>query len=291
MAIEIFERVTSRVIVTGKSPAATTNWVITGTSDEIAASTALSTGTPLTYPSMTVKRADMTVTPIGDPLLSEMWDGVVTYNEAGSPASGGGGGSNAPAVVGSQYFNFDTGSAQIHITQSLGTSQESAVNAPDFKRGINVSKDGTEGTDILGGEFRFSENHYFSAAAVNAAYIATLSAMSATTNDLPFRGYARNEVLFLNASGARRGTAAEDGWEITYNFAVKENIPAGFAISPDVIMPAIIDGWSYVWVTYGPSDQLIAGKKYKVQVPKFAYEETVYDDSDFSTLGIGVLPW
>jgi len=55
---------------------------------------------------------------------------------------------------------------------------------------------------------------------VTPAYKTTLFALTGTVNSGAFEGFAAGEVLFLGASGSKRG---EEDWEITYRFAASPN--------------------------------------------------------------------
>ena len=62
-----------------------------------------------------------------------------------------------------------------------------------------------EGVDIAIPVYNFSETHYKSAASVSTSYRLALFRVTGTVNSSSFRGFAAGEVLFLGASGSRRG--------------------------------------------------------------------------------------
>ncbi len=83
--------------------------------------------------------------------------------------------------------------------------------------------------------------------------------------------------MFLGASGSLR---SQEDWEITFRFAASPNV-TGLVIG-DI---AGIDkkGWEYLWVRYADAeDQNVLVKK-----PIAVYVERVYEEGDFSLLGIG----
>ena len=85
------------------------------------------------------------------------------------------------------------------------------------------SEGNVNGIDITMPVMNFSETHYFRASKVTTAYKKRLAELTGTVNNGKFKGYAPGEVLFLGASGSRRGKHSDDDWEITFRFAVSPN--------------------------------------------------------------------
>lgn len=88
----------------------------------------------------------------------------------------------------------------------------------------------------------------------------------------------RSHVVML---GERPGRVK--GWEITYRFAGSPN-RTGLTVGP--IVGINKKGWEYMWVRYADSEDTVA--KAIVKKPAAAYIERVYDEGNFSLLGIGV---
>jgi hypothetical protein len=84
-----------------------------------------------------------------------------------------------------------------------------------------VTPDRVEGTDITVPVFNFTETHYILNELVTPAYKLTLFNLTGKVNGGVFKGFAKGEVLFLGASGSKRGL---DDWEITYRFAASPNV-------------------------------------------------------------------
>jgi hypothetical protein len=97
-------------------------------------------------------------------------------------------------------------------------------------------------------------------------------------NDTEFRGRAAGEVLFLGATGAKRGRG---DWEITFRFAASPNA-TGIAIGD--ITGIAKNGWDYLWVLYEEQEDSTA--KALVKYPKAVYVEEVYPEGDFDALEI-----
>jgi hypothetical protein len=182
----------------------------------------------------------------------------------------------------SQY-SFDTGGGTQHVTQSIanvGKYAAGGFTAPDFFGAIGVTDDRVEGTDITVPVFNFTETHYIDKLLVTGAYKLALFSLTGKVNGAGFKGYAKGEVLFLGASGSKRGL---DDWEITFRFAASPNV-AGLSLGS--ITGIAKEGWQYLWVRYIDDEDSIA--KAMIKRPVAAYVEQVYSYGDFSNLGIGV---
>ena len=77
----------------------------------------------------------------------------------------------------------------------------------------------------------------------------------------------------------RRG---DDDWEITFRFAGSPN-RSGLSVGP--IGNIAKKGWEYLWVRYADAED--AASHSLVKAPLAAYVEKVYEEGDFSDLGIG----
>jgi len=267
MSIVVTERFGSGSSVEGESPSVELLYQVDGTNSDIDAKIAMSAASPLLYDGLI--RQTSQIEPVG-PFI---WNGSVTY------------GLRKPPETGDSSFNFDTGGGTQHLTQSLETVGKYAppdMVAGDFKGAIQVDKDGKpEGVDVTTPIYSFSETHYVDAELVTGEYKGTLFGLTGRVNDAEFRGFAAGEVLFLGATGAKRG---EEDWEITFRFAASPNV-----VNLDVgdIVVTSKKGWEYLWVRYEESEDEDAVPKCMVSRPVAAYVEKVYHDGDFSGLGIG----
>ncbi len=180
-------------------------------------------------------------------------------------------------------FSFDTTGGTFKILQSKETVNSYAASgtAPDMKGAINASADGVEGVDITIPQYAFSETHYLPDTDVTDTYKGTLYALTGTVCNASFKGCAAGEGLFLGARGQKRGRG---DWEITFLFAASPNA-TGLTIGPCTGVAK--QGWEYLWVWYVKKTQGTGVNKILTQTPKFVYVERVYDDADFSLLGIG----
>jgi hypothetical protein len=190
-----------------------------------------------------------------------------------------------PRVVGLLTWagGGDTGGGTQHVTQSIanvGKYSASGFTAPDFFGAIGVTDDRVEGTDVTVPVFNFTETHYIPNLLVTGAYKLTLFNLTGKVNGATFKGFAKGEVLFLGASGSKRGL---DDWEITFRFAASPNV-AGLSLGS--ITGIAKEGWQYLWVRFIDDEDTTA--KALIKRPVSAYVEQVYSYGDFSGLGIGV---
>ena len=264
MAVTVTEKFGSRPTNEGENPSIDLLYVIDGTDDDIEAKSNLLTASPILYDGLV--RQSLHIEQIG-PLL---WDGSVRYGPRKRPETG------------ESSFSFDTGGGTQHVTQSLetlGAYAPPGMTAPDFKGAIGATGENVEGVDVTVPVYNFSETHYLASELVTGAYKAALFALTGRINAAPFRGFAAGEVLFLGASGSKRG---EEDWEITFRFAASPNVTG---ITVGDITGINKRGWDYLWVRYEDAEDATA--KVLVKRPVAAYVERVYYDGDFSALGIG----
>lgn len=170
-----------------------------------------------------------------------------------------------------------------HLTQSLGTIGSYAApgrTAPNFRGAIGVTPDAVEGIDVTVPVYHFSETHVIPSSLVTLGYKAALFFLTGRVNGSPFKGFAAGEVLFLGASGSKRGA---DDWEISFKFAASPN---AVGLSVGNITGISKAGWDYLWVRYEDAEDTVA--KALVKRPVAAYVERVYPWGNFASLGIGV---
>ena len=169
------------------------------------------------------------------------------------------------------------------MTQSLDNVQRVAAPgyvAPNFHGAIGVSDDRVEGTDITIPVFNFTETHYILDAYVDGAYKLALFNLTGKVNDASFKGFAKGEVLFLGASGSKRGL---DDWEISFRFAASPNVAS---LTLGDITGITKEGWQYLWMRFIDDEDSSANAL--IKRPIAAYVEQVYAYGNFSGLGIGV---
>ena len=105
---------------------------------------------------------------------------------------------------------------------------------------------------------------------------ADLGVADGRTNAASFRGFPEGQVLFLGTNG---GSDATSLIEITFEFQASPDV-TDLTIGP--ISGITKPGWAYLWVKYDDG----ASENSAVKVPKAVYVEQVYQEGDFSGLGI-----
>ena len=260
MPITIDEKFDSREATVGESPTAQRLYIVQGTDDDLLVQSLVAATAPLIYNGL--KREGFSIKPLG----GGVWECAVQYVEFTSESQ----------------FTFDTGGGTQHITVSRRTVQVRVAPgeiAPDFQGAIGVNGDQIEGTDVTVPVYQFTETHYIDDAVVTPAYKAALFYLTGRVNNAPFKGFASGEVLFLGASGSKRGFG---DWEITFRFAASPNVTN---LKVGSITGINKEGWHYLWVAFADAED--GNAKTLVKRPVAAYVEQVYEYGDFSALGIG----
>jgi len=278
--ITVTEDYESRPLSDGDSPSSQRSYIIAGTASASAALAALLAAAPGTVGDLV--RKTWNVDPLdvedGDPDHS-LWRGQVSYGRT----------SNAPPKTGENRYNFDIGSAgTIHLT-AVDAADHIADHAlpgeiiVNHKGLIGWNGEELEGVDVEDPSYKWSETHYLAKSLVTEAYKARVYAVAcAPVNDADFRGFKAGEVKFDGVSGSERG--AED-CELTFSFNAKPN-RKNFKVG-DIDVP-LKDGWDYLCIEYVRKPHGVAPCLVPMAVR--LHIERVYKRSDFSALGIGILP-
>lgn len=265
VARELFEGRTEQI---GDRPRITVPYAVFGAVDEADVRTALLAQTPVTLAGLTRLAISLDERVNGDTWKTTVEYGVPDPSQQAAPEP---------------IFAFDTGGGSQHITQSIATVQRYGPKASTELGGaIGFDGENVAGVDITVPVYQFSETHYLAPAAVTQGFKLTLMALTGTVNNSPFRGFAAGEVLFLGASGTRRGTGVDDKWEIAYSFAASPNRTG---LSVGSISGIQKRGWDYLWVQYG--EDVDATAKVLIKKPIAVYIEQVYPFTNFGGLGIG----
>jgi len=241
------------------------DYFITGTSDEFVAYAALNAATAAAFggfvkDGVTIDRR----------LDATSWAGSVSWGPFETKA------------VGDSSFSFDTGGGSAHVATSLATvSATKAAGmpaAPNFRGAIGVTDDGVEGVDITAPAYNFQETHFFDVAYVTAAYKITLFTLTGAWNAGVYKGFAIGECMFAGASGSLKDHSM---WEITYKFVCLPNI-VNLAVGP--ITVPLKRGHDHVWLRYREVEDAAAG--HLGRQPIAAYVEQVSPSGNLALLGI-----
>ena len=264
----LHELFAGRTETLGSKPKAEIAYVVLAAADETEVRAIAQAQIPAEY--LGLPRATIT---LDERLNATTWKVRATFEPVES------GQSETPQPV----FSFDTGGGTQHITQSLQTVGLYGPQASTALGGaIGFDGQNVAGVDITVPVYQFSESHVFSPVFVTPAYPIALMGLTGAVNSGPFRGFAPGEVLFLGASGSRRGQGIDDPWEITFKFAASPNRTG---ITVGTITGIQKRGWDYLWVQYG--EDVDGTAKALIKRPIAVFVEQVYPFGNFAALGIG----
>ena len=257
--VELFPSRTE--VVSAERPSAEFLYMALGCADETEVRTVALAGSPVSYNGLVRRTVE-----IAERLNNDAWKVVVHYD--------------APTVNEEQQPEpvtaFDSTGGTQHITQSLATAGRYGPAASAQLGGaIGYDGENVAGVDITVPVWNWQETHYLTDAQLNTPAYYGLTGM---VNSDIFRGYQPGEVLFLGASGQKRG---EGKWEITFKFAASPN---QVNITVGSIGGIAKAGWEYLWVQYG--ETVDAAVQMRIKRPVAVYVEQVYDTAPFSILGI-----
>jgi hypothetical protein len=270
MPIVVTETHGSGKIRTGENATVELLYRVLGTSDEVDAVIAVRAHAPSVFEDLVRKSVEV------EALGVDSWKSRVIFGKF----------DRTPKETGESDFSFNTSGGRARVTQSLDTIGSFAPpggTPQDFKGAIGVTGESVQGVDVVVPVFEFSETHYLSDTVVTLPYRVRLAQLTGRTNNVGFRGYLDEEVLFLGAAGSRRGNDDNADWQIDFKFAVQSSendITIG-----DIEIPTR-KGWHYLWVRYEDDEDVTAVDL--IKVPASAYVERIYKVDDFADLGIGV---
>jgi hypothetical protein len=254
----IAEKFDSRPSTEGEAPRIDLIYVVHGTEDEAAVRSLVKLNAPETYEDLDLVSIDT------DPQGGGLWYATARYELLDFAGD----------------YEFDTSGGTQRLATSLATLQRVALpgyEAPNYLGAINVSEDRVEGVDITVPVFNFSETKYVKALDVTPAFKYNIFQLTGRVNNATFKGYAKGEVLFLGASGTKRG---RERWAITYKFAASPNVvnePLGSGG-----LTVTKEGWEHLWVRF--EDDVNSHRL--VKIPVAYYVERVYPYGNLSGLGI-----
>lgn len=186
--------------------------------------------------------------------------------------------------------SFDTTGATQHITQShaIGSGNSLAFEsrypstAPNMSGAIGVDDNGVNGVDIVVPQLQWQESYDVPNAYVTNTYMRGLAVLTGTVNAASFRGFNAGEVLFVGCSGSQEwdDQKGRGPWSLTFRFVASPNVTNQTIGSISNIAKK---GHDYLWVRY----ETAQSNNTLIKQPKAVYVNKVYNDGDFSALGIG----
>lgn len=311
MAISIFETPNSRRRTTDDQLRTEIEYTVLGSADDDAVQTLVEETAPLhrlvSGVNLTRKAIGFDAEWVDETNDDGKWDVFVIYD-------------TLPLIAADQQsFSFDIGAGTSHITQSIktrGIFSPKKRKAPDYHGAIGVTDDGVQGTDVIVPTFSFTETRHLTDAFVSINYVKILATTVGKINRNPFRRFTRAECLFAGAAGTRLGNEL---WEVTFKFLVSLSrfdfsMGSGDWTIPNISKP----GWDHLWIRYekvveettsgtkpkpkpppadggeappnvGDDETAVDKKKKSLKrVPIGVYIEQVYEEAEFSRLGLDV---
>jgi len=262
------ERLSSREATLGQNPARILRYHVDGTNDNLLAEALIDAASPARY--MGLLKQSIKFRPGEGPTF---WYGDVVY------------GPKPQGKPGDVTWQFDIDGPTVHLSHALKHIQSYAADGapPDHKGAIGVTDDREiEGCDIEGKAFQWTETHWLSFDQFTPAYINDLYELRSTVNKDAWRIWQPKEVLFRGVSGSACG---EDTVQLTFRFAAEPN---RVNLKIGDIAGIVKKGWEYLWVESKPDED--AAAKTIVMKPKAVHIEEVYEEGDFTKLGLPD-PW
>jgi len=232
------------------------------------------------YPGANVQlRAESyTVSYLGD----DAWHVEIQYEKTGADAT-------EPDPL-KRSRSFDTSGGTQHKTQAYSVGSGSKLDfeyrypstATNMSGAIGVDDNSVQGVDVVVPALTWTETYDVPHSYVTSNYIKTVAGLTGTVNSAAFRSFEAGEVLFMGASGSQEWDDQKGNgpWSLSFKFSASKN-QTGITIGS--ISGIQKKGWHYLWVRY----QTDADSSSVYQTPKAVYVSKVYQDADFSGLGIG----
>lgn len=203
MPATIDELFKGRTEVVGSKASAEIPYIVRGAADETEVKATVQASIPTLYSGLIFRTFE-----IAERVNVDTWRIVARYE--------------APEVQEQEnpqpVTTFDSTGGTQHITQSIQTVDSYGPAASDMLGGaIGYDGENVGGVDITVPVWNWSETHFLTDAQLNSGAYYNLTGK---VNSDGFRGYSPGEVLFLGATGQKRGDAK---WEITFKFAASPN--------------------------------------------------------------------
>jgi hypothetical protein len=160
------------------------------------------------------------------------------------------------------------------VTQ--GYDYRSYGTGPNYDGAINVGRDGPEGVEIGIPGLEFTIHKQMAKGVLTLAYVASLTRLTYTTNNADFNGFAAGELLFKGAEFSQRSGAE---CSITFKFSAspnQNNLTIGSITGIEK------KGHEYLWIDY----VAVESSGFIIRQPRTVHVHRVYQESDFSLLGI-----
>lgn len=243
--------------------------IVTGyTEPEDAAQAAVdlpSTPFPLVIPAAMGKPSMAMIGAKAKPLTPNAWEIVFSYESRAYD--------NTDPLTWT-FSGTTLGKTQL-VTQSYGTTRYGG-SAANYGSAINVDQNGVKGVEIGIPGLEFQIEKTLARGVLSLIYVMTLVHLTYKTNVADFRNFAAGELLFLGAE-FRNGSTGEV--TVVFKFSASPNRTG---LSFGTISGVAKKGHEYLWIDY----EAWESGGYVIRRPRGVYVERVYEEGDFTSLGI-----
>lgn len=223
------------------------------------------------FPTVTLWREEID----WDQLGNETWEVHVkyvspeAYDNRQKPASG------------DYTFSFSTTGGTARLTTAKAEVNKYPAAAPASKNALGAAGQSDVGVDVVVPALKFTVSYTHPQATITNAMVKTWEELTGTVNDDTFWTRAAGEVLYLGAEG-KEGTKADP--LVSHNFLRMPNV-SGLTLG-DVVGIAK-KGHEYLWVRFEEDAAGAGANKVLRKKPLHVYVMRIYDEADFSSIGIG----
>lgn len=195
---------------------------------------------------------------------------------------------SADFVDGREYWEWDMGSTQEHITSVKQPSYQIHYPSASAVVGvaIGVNGDEVEGTDVFRPLTSLRIRKIVSY--ITADGVSALNNLQNTVNLYPWFGYLPGEVLFLGSRIANR----PDGFiDLEMSFLIRKTAPpATFVLFNGSSVQVQAEAWDYLWLRYGNKPTYDGTQSYRVSTIQSLHIARVYERANFALFGLAG-PW
>jgi len=261
-------------------------YIITGTKDDqLVMNTAIAR---MPYLFRNLRRDSIDINPVGP----DQWEATASYSDPADEDEDEDEGD--PLEVGEGVWSFDTTGETHNVRntrdvageahtyrQRKGTGTSPNDGGGEMYGAINVVGQDVNGVDRVVPSLKMTYRTKLPMSFVDVAWVRNVAGITGTTNSKPFYGFDRGELLFMGVSGEE---STRKDPEVTFSFQASSNFTGKYTlVSRDVTMTK--KGWEYIWFYYETVEDTDTNRM--KPKPVDVYINQLYDESDFSALGIG----
>jgi len=269
-------------------------YIITGTNDDaIVMNTAL---VRMPYTFRGLRRDNIDINPVGP----DQWEATASYSDPEKEEDDEEDGDSLE--TGEGVWSFDTTGETHNLKYTRDDPLDTNPRVQNRQRrgfasggsrgglmygAINVDGDSVNGVDIVVPSLKMTYRTKLSKGFVSVSWVRKVAAITGTTNAQPFYGFDPGELLFMGISGEE---STQSDPQVTFSFQASSNFsePQIYDVvetDGETTVEMTKKGWEYLWFYYETVEDPTT-KRTKPK-PVDVYINQIYDESDFTVLGIG----